>query len=81
MSAAWQQPIPTPVPLGMGGTGSIVGPKFSSTAIAGLPAAAASGGQVFIVTDALLPALGGIVAGGGAVAVCVWSNGSNWIVI
>jgi hypothetical protein len=80
MSGALQQ-ITTPVPLGMGGTGSIVGPKFASSTIAGLPAAAASAGQVFIVTDALVPALGGIVAAGGAVKVSVWSDGSNWLVI
>ena len=80
MSYASSQ-IATPVSVPMGGTGSVVGPKFSSSTIAGLPAAAASAGQVFIVTDTLLPALGVIVAAGGAVKVSVWSDGSNWLVI
>ncbi len=80
MSSASSQ-IQIPVPSAMGGTGSSVGPKFSSTTIVGLPAAASSAGQVFIVTDALLPVFGAIIGGGGAVTVCVWSNGANWIVI
>jgi hypothetical protein len=80
MSYASSQ-IATPVSVPMGGTGSIVGPKFASSTIAGLPAAAASAGQVFIVTEALVPALGGIVAAGGAVKVSVWSDGANWLVV
>lgn len=37
-------------------------------------------GQVFRVTDSLVPALGGVVAGGGAVAVIVRCNGTSFLV-
>lgn len=47
---------------------------------ANLPAAASSVGQIYTVTDALLPSLGLAVAGGGAVSVIVKSNGTGWIV-
>lgn len=80
MSGGYNPP-PNPLPMTMGGTGSTVGPKISSTTVAGLPSAAASVGQLFVVTDSLLPALGAVIAGGGAVTVCVWSNGTNWIVM
>ena len=81
MSGGYNPP-PNPLPIGMGGTGSQIGPVLASRAIAStLPAAAANAGQIFIVTDALAPALGVTVVGGGAVTVAVWSNGANWVVM
>lgn len=38
-------------------------------------------GTLYIVTDALAPAFGAIVAAGGAVNVLVYCNQTNWIVI
>jgi hypothetical protein len=38
-------------------------------------------GMIARVTDALAPAMGGIVASGGAAAALVWYNGTNWRVI
>ena len=50
------------------------------TMVGALPAATnANKGQFLIVTDALLPALGAIIIGGGAVNTLVFSNGTNWI--
>jgi len=73
--------IPTPVPVAMGGTGMIAGgPVTAFITVAGLPAASAGNkGQFFVVTDALLPAIGAIIIGGGAVNVLCFSNGTNWI--
>ncbi len=45
-----------------------------------LPAcSAAFNGQVYIVTDALLPSLGIAVVGGGAVTVFVVCNATSWL--
>ena len=68
-----------PLPIGMGGTGTTIGPTLQSTTVAGLPAASANTGLLLRVTDALLPSLGGIIVGGGAVHCVVFSNGTNWI--
>jgi hypothetical protein len=70
--------IPIPVPMSMGGTGTTV--MVPVTTVAGLPLASSSSGKIYIVTDALLPALGGIIGGGGAVHVVVFSDGANWLV-
>lgn len=52
-----------------------------STTVGSLPAcAAATTGWVYSVTDALAPALGIAVAGGGAVTVLVRCNGTSWLV-
>ena len=70
-------PAPNPLPMSMGGTGqSTIAPL---TTVAGLPPASANGGKLYIVTDALLPALGAIIVGGGAVKVVVFSDANNWI--
>jgi hypothetical protein len=58
-----------------GAAGSTVVP-FAT--VATLPAASANAGQLYIVTDALLPAIGAIIVGGGAVKVLVFSDGTNW---
>jgi len=80
MSSAFQQ-IPIPLPAPMGGTGMVAGGHGTAfTTVAGLPAASnANKGQFFVVTDALLPAIGAIIVGGGAVNTLVFSNGTNWI--
>jgi hypothetical protein len=80
VSSAFQQ-IPIPLPTPMGGTGMVAGgPVTAFTTVAGLPAASAGNkGQFFVVTDALLPAIGAIIIGGGAVNVLCFSNGTNWI--
>jgi hypothetical protein len=70
--------IPVPVPMSMGGTGTTV--MAPSVTIATLPAASANTGKFYIVTDALLPVLGVIVGGGGAVKVVVFSDGTSWFV-
>ncbi len=41
---------------------------------------ASSVGQIYIVTDALLPSLGVAIVGGGAVTVFVACNATNWLV-
>jgi len=47
--------------------------------VATLPSAVTSGkGARSFVTDALLPTFGSTVAAGGAVAVPVYSDGTNW---
>ena len=47
--------------------------------VANLPSASTSGlGSRAFVTDALAPAFGATVVGGGAVAVPVYSDGTNW---
>lgn len=62
--------------------GFTCGPAQRKTAtIATLPTCnSGSQGQMFIVTDALLPASLATVASGGAVKVGVMCNGTNWIV-
>jgi hypothetical protein len=74
-------PPPNPLPIPMGGTGNAVGPSLPSSTVVGLPAASTRSGQMFMVTDALAPALGVAVAGGGAVTVIAVSNGTNWIAV
>ena len=54
-------------------------PALTNYTVATLPSAATSGiGARSFVTDALLPTFGSTVAGGGAVAVPVYSDGTNW---
>lgn len=51
------------------------------TTVAALPTcSAARQGQLYLVTDSLLPVALAIVAAGGAVVVPVVCNGTNWIV-
>jgi hypothetical protein len=79
--SGFSQSIPNPLPVLMGGTGMVAGgPVTAFTTVAGLPAASAGNkGQFFVVTDALLPAIGAIIIGGGAVNVLCFSNWTNWI--
>ena len=59
-------------------TDSII-PALTNYTVATLPSAVTSGkGSRSFVTDALLPTFGSTVAGGGAVAVPVYSDGTNW---
>lgn len=53
-------------------------PALPASTVAALPAAATYTNGIAIVTDATAPALGAIVAGGGAVRVAVTSDGTNW---
>ena len=53
--------------------------KASGYTVAGLPAAGTAGRRAY-VTNALLPVWGSNVAGGGAVTVPVFDNGTTWIV-
>jgi hypothetical protein len=54
-------------------------PPLTNYTVATLPSAVTSGkGARAFVTDALLPAFGATVATGGAVAVPVYSDGTNW---
>jgi len=54
-------------------------PPLTNYTVATLPSATTSGkGARAFVTDALLPAFGATVATGGAVAVPVYSDGTNW---
>ncbi len=56
------------------------GPVTAFTTVGALPAPSnANKGQFLIVTDALLPAIGAIIVGGGAVNTLVFSNSVNWI--
>jgi hypothetical protein len=81
----------TPGPQGVDGPAGPIGPQgpAGATGVAGsttvpfatvatLPAASANVGQLYIVTDALLPAIGAIIVGGGAVKTLVFSDGTNW---
>jgi len=59
-------------------TGTVIPPIVNYT-VATLPSAATSGvGARSFVTDASAPTFGATVAGGGAVAVPVYSDGTNW---
>lgn len=59
-------------------TGTIV-PALTNYTVATLPSASTSGkGARSFVTDATLPTFGATVVGGGAVAVPVYSDGTNW---
>jgi hypothetical protein len=54
-------------------------PATTNYTVATLPSAADSGsGARAFVSDALTPAFGATVVGGGAVAVPVYSDGTNW---
>ena len=54
-------------------------PALTNYTVATLPSAVTSGkGARSFVTDALLPTFGSTVAGGGAVAIPVYSDGTNW---
>jgi hypothetical protein len=54
-------------------------PPLTNYTVATLPSAATSGkGARSFVTDASAPTFGATVAGGGAVAVPVYSDGTNW---
>jgi hypothetical protein len=54
-------------------------PPLTNYTVATLPSAVTSGkGARSFVTDALLPTFGATVATGGAVAVPVYSDGTNW---
>jgi hypothetical protein len=54
-------------------------PALTNYTVATLPSAVTAGkGARSFVTDALLPTFGATVATGGAVAVPVYSDGTNW---
>jgi hypothetical protein len=54
-------------------------PALTNYTVATLPSAATLGvGARSFVTDALAPVFGATVAGGGAVATPVYSDGTNW---
>jgi hypothetical protein len=54
-------------------------PALTNYTVATLPSAVTSGkGSRSFVTDALLPTFGSTIAGGGAVATPVYSDGPNW---
>jgi hypothetical protein len=54
-------------------------PALTNYTVATLPSAATSGvGARSFVTDASAPTFGATVSGGGAVAVPVYSDGTNW---
>ena len=58
---------------------SSVVPPLTNYTVATLPSAVTSGkGAKSFVTDATAPTFGATVAGGGAVAVPVYSDGTNW---
>lgn len=64
--------------LGQLGTSEVI-PALTNYTVATLPSAAASGvGARSFVTDASAPTFGATVAGGGAVATPVYSDGINW---
>ena len=62
------------LPVANGGTGTGAG-----YLVAGLPVAGTAGRRSW-VTDALAPAFGAAVVGGGAVVIPVFDNGAAWIV-
>lgn len=54
--------------------------SIPSSTVAGLPPCNASNnGQVFLVTNLLLPTILGTITGGGAVVALVHCNGTNWV--
>lgn len=64
--------------LGQLKTDAII-PALTNYTVATLPSAVTSGkGSRSFVTDALAPVFGSIVVTGGAVAVPVYSDGTNW---
>lgn len=65
------------------GTGSarLLVVNTGTTTVASLPSAATMGaGAISMVTNALTPAFGSNVVGGGAVTTPVYSDGTNWVV-
>ena len=57
----------------------VIIPALTNYTVATLPSAVTSGkGARSFVTDALLPTFGATVVTGGAVAVPVYSDGTNW---
>ena len=57
----------------------VIIPALTNYTVVTLPSAVTSGkGARSFVTDALLPTFGSTVAGGGAVATPVYSDGTNW---
>lgn len=54
--------------------------QMTAVAVAALPASPV-GGMIDYVNNALAPALGATVVGGGAANALVWYNGANWTVI
>jgi hypothetical protein len=62
------------LPVANGGTGTGV-----AYTVATLPAAGTQGSRAW-VTNALAPAFGAAVVGGGAVVIPVFDNGTAWIV-
>lgn len=64
----------------MGPNNTLTSQRPTAT-VATLPSCSASlKGQMWLVTDALLPLLLGIISGGGAVTAGVTCNGTNWVV-
>jgi hypothetical protein len=64
--------------LGQFDTSEVI-PALTNYTVATLPSAADSGvGARSFVTDATAPTFGSTVAGGGAVATPVYSDGTNW---
>ena len=64
--------------LGQLSTSGVIPPTINYT-VATLPSAATSGaGARTFVTNALAPTFGSTVAGGGAVFIPVYSDGTNW---
>jgi len=62
-------------------TVSNLAPALPQSTTAALPTCnAAATGKMYLVTDALTPVALASVAGGGAVKVLVFCNGSSWIV-
>jgi hypothetical protein len=78
-----RQNIPLPLPMSMGGTGSTTGAKAAgpftvANLLSAIPCNAAATGQIALVSDALTPALGTAIAGGGLLTVTVACNGSSY---
>jgi hypothetical protein len=74
-----RQILPIPLPMGMGGTGNTTGAQAGQSTVSTLPTCnATTKGQIFFVTDSLLPALGTAIAGGGTVNVLVFCSGTTW---
>jgi len=65
--------------VGQLSTSAAVIPPTTNYTVATLPSAATSGaGARTFVTNALAPVFGATVAGGGAVFIPVYSDGTNW---
>lgn len=67
---------------GTGTSNATIPLQMPTSTVGALPACATGlRGQMYIVTDALLPVTIANVAAGGAVVVGVLCNGTNWIVL